>query len=121
MSGTSGAAAIQFEKIAQVTGGDPGMMKEMLDLFLRLAPESLKRMKEQLGNQDWEALAREAHKFKPSTMYMGLAGVYANLELVEGTAQSNPGAGALSRLVGEIDAGCESAFPELRLLRDGLA
>ena len=121
MAATTGASAIQFEKIAQVTGGDPGMMREMLDLFLRIAPESLARMKKQLGDEDWEALAREAHKFKPSTMYMGLVDVYANLELVEGTARDNPDAGTLSGLMLEIDAGCESAFPGLRLLKDRLA
>jgi len=121
MHGTSGTVAIRFENIARVTGGDPGMMKEMLDLFLRLAPQSLTRMKEELGKQDWQALAREAHKFKPSTMYIGLVEVYANLELVEGMARNNPDTGALSRLIAEIDAVCDSAFPDLWLLRDGLA
>ncbi|OGT79184.1 MAG: hypothetical protein A3H91_09770 [Gammaproteobacteria bacterium RIFCSPLOWO2_02_FULL_61_13] len=120
MPGTPGATSIQFESIARITGGDPGMMREMLDLFLRLAPESLRRMKEQLELQAWETLAREAHKFKPSTMYMGMVAVYKNLELVEEMARGNPDREALSRLIKDIDAECAFAFPELRLLQDEL-
>ena len=120
MTTPAAIAACHLEKLAQVTGGDPGMMRDMLCLFLRLAPESLVRMQAQLQVQAWEALAREAHKFKPSTMYMGLVAVCRNLELLEEMARDNPNAEALSLLLHGIDAECASAFPGLRLLQEGL-
>ncbi len=121
MSGVSGACAFQLDKLTQITGGDPVMIREMLGLFLRLAPDSVSRMNGHLAIQDWRALAREAHKFKPSTMYMGLSSVYGYLELVEETARGNPDADLLSRLLKDIDAECAAAFPQLQLLLQGLA
>jgi len=119
--GMAGGSASKFERINLITGGDPAMIREMLDLFLRLAPEFLERMKVHLEVHAWEALAREAHKFKPSTLYIGLGAVYQQLELVEQRARNNPDAETLWRLVDDIGAECASAFPELQLLKEGLA
>jgi len=68
----------------------------------------------------WEALAREAHKFKSSTPYMGLGAVYQQLELVEERARNNPDARTLSRLIEDIGAECGSALPDLQSLKQAL-
>jgi HPt (histidine-containing phosphotransfer) domain-containing protein len=51
--------------------GDPGLMEELIDLFLADAPARMEEVARGLEHADWELLERAAHTLKSSSANMG--------------------------------------------------
>jgi HPt (histidine-containing phosphotransfer) domain-containing protein len=76
---------IDLEYLNEVSGGNTGLILEMIQIFNSEVPGYLKLMKEFYSSGNWVALGRLAHKAKASASIMGmnnLANELKNLELL---------------------------------------
>jgi len=69
--GQDQTAPITLQNLHEITGGDPSLLGEFIDLFLEEASPQLATIREAADQDDAHALAQVAHKLKSSSGYMG--------------------------------------------------
>ena len=65
------SAPIMLQTLHEITGGDPSLLGEFIDLFLEETPPQLASIREAADQGDAHALAQVTHKLKSSSSYMG--------------------------------------------------
>ncbi|MEO1023843.1 MAG: Hpt domain-containing protein [Bacteroidota bacterium] len=106
---------IDFSYLLEITGGEPTIMLEMIDLFIQEIPKHSARLKEFATEQNWSSLASEIHKMKPTLLYVGLHSIHQlALELEKETKTQEIGPGFQERL----DIMTSSITASLPLLRE---
>ncbi len=80
--------------LKEMSGEDPDLMKELIDIFSEQVNELRVEMQELLNNEEYVSLGKVAHKAKTSVAIMGmdeLAGQLKQLELLskKGTHVNN--------------------------------
>lgn len=63
--------APEIEAMLQLSGGDPALIQEMIDVFAEDFPKQLAAITQDLEREDFEALARAAHTLKGVTGNLG--------------------------------------------------
>ena len=58
--------------LQEITGGDPEIMKEFIQMFFEQIPEFRDGLSSHLANQKWKELGELAHKAKSSVMTFGM-------------------------------------------------
>ncbi len=58
--------------LKEITGGEPEIMKEFIQMFFDQIPEFRIGLTEHLANQKWKELGELAHKAKSSVMTFGM-------------------------------------------------
>ena len=74
---------VNLSYIKSMSGNDPGIIKELVDVFIEQVPEFIKEMQELFDNQDWHNLGMLAHKAKSSIAIMGMDDLAAMLKEFE--------------------------------------
>jgi HPt (histidine-containing phosphotransfer) domain-containing protein len=64
---------INMEYLDSVSGGDTGIIIEIVDMFREQSAEIYKEMKSLLASKDYHSLGLLAHKAKSSVAIMGMA------------------------------------------------
>lgn len=72
----------------KVSGGDMNFIKEMITTFKEMAPEFADNSKRFLGEGDYEALSREAHRFIPGVSFLGIKYLEKDMILIEQYAKN---------------------------------
>ena len=72
--------------LKQFTKGDTKKMRRYIDLYLKIAPVTFKKMRQNIIAQDWEQLRINAHSLKPQAEYMGIPTLKALLMQIEAKA-----------------------------------
>lgn len=62
---------IDREHLERATGGDAGLMAELLDMLLRDLPARKQQLDESLAARDFDTAAEAAHKLRGSGSYTG--------------------------------------------------
>ena len=75
--------AIDLTYLQEITGGDPDVMQEMLDLFIRDIPAQLETVKEFYDQKNYKGVGSEAHKLKPTLQYIGNTEMYELIKQIE--------------------------------------
>jgi CheY-like chemotaxis protein len=121
---TKKSKCIDLDYLIHRTKSDPGLMMEMISLYLEQTPLLVQAMKESLADKDWDLLHASIHKMIPSFSIMGInpdfenmakqvqeytrllkeAGQEANLQLPEN----------ISKLVLQLETVCLQACKELK-------
>jgi len=76
---------IDLTYLKNMSDGDNGLIKEMIDIFIEQVPEFISEMKSAIKNDDSKALAAVAHKAKSSVAVIGiteLAEFFKKLEII---------------------------------------
>ena len=79
--------AIDLSYLREVTGDSNDIMKEMLELFLNDTPVALELLQDKCKESDWDVIRAEAHKIKPSFMFVGLQTCHEKLTIIENNAR----------------------------------
>lgn len=58
--------------LQEITGGEPEIMKEFIQMFFEQIPEFRDGLTSHLANQKWKELGELAHKAKSSVMTFGM-------------------------------------------------
>jgi HPt (histidine-containing phosphotransfer) domain-containing protein len=61
-----------LDYLKEITGGEPEIMKEFIQMFFDQLPEFRDGLTGYLANQQWEELGKLAHKAKSSVMTFGM-------------------------------------------------
>jgi len=112
--------ADRIRELQELAGGDAALLQELVELFLRSAPELLGQMRHAAEDEDAAALRRAAHILKGSSGQMGAL----RMQELCGIIESLAGTGSLvgvALLLTELSVAFERVVGELRLLRTDLS
>ncbi|MCO6480461.1 MAG: response regulator [Phaeodactylibacter sp.] len=114
--------AIDLDYLSSIAGGKPERIREMARIFLQQAPAELAALESAFREGDGEALARAAHKMRPTAAYMGFGeSLGCLLEELESMARKDSeGEDGLSASVVRIRSMTQQAIRavERRILAD---
>lgn len=75
-------------KLRSMADGDEVFLERMVNLFIKIVPESLEQLQETYAQQNFEQLGAVAHKLKPSILNMGIGGLKRDILLLENRAET---------------------------------
>jgi PAS domain S-box-containing protein len=98
------------------TKSDPGLMMEMIALYLQQTPPLINTMKKSLRDNDWSSLYSAVHKMIPSFSIMGISVDFENMaKKVQEYASTQQKAADIPDLILQLDRICGQACHELEL------
>lgn len=74
--------------LTDMLGNNPALIIEVLDTFLQQTPISIAEMEGALAAKNWEKLANDAHKIKPTFIYIGRADLKDFIQEIESNARN---------------------------------
>ncbi|CAN0573827.1 unnamed protein product, partial [Laminaria digitata] len=60
------------ERINEMTAGDPEFLQDIIEIYVVDSVGLVDSLRQTLERQDWDALQKEAHKLKGSSLNMGV-------------------------------------------------
>lgn len=63
---------VNLTGLVELMGGKTEKMVKYIDLFLKNVPPDFEQLKEEVNKEEWEAVAKTAHKIKGNVGYMGI-------------------------------------------------
>lgn len=97
-----------------ISMGDDSLVIEMVELFLENAPPTMENLKSHESEGNWEKLAAEAHKFKPTLSYMGMEDAKQLLIEIEQDAKKGTNLETIDTRIEELQSYCQKAYGELQ-------
>lgn len=104
---------IDLTYLEDITGGDKGMMLEMLDLFIEDIPIQVGLISKYANERNLSMLASEAHKLKPTLQYVGLISMYEAVKEIEEISKKGKFSSEIPTLTNTLTKGCEEAIPSI--------
>lgn len=105
---------VNLRYLETVCEGDRDFMQEMILAFLETIPQTIKELQVATNAEDWDLLAKIAHKMKPSIAFMGIEPMKTLVADIETMAKSGSPGPHLPQLVLEMGTLSETAIIELR-------
>jgi PAS domain S-box-containing protein len=103
-----------LEYLKKRTKNNPGLIREMIELYLKQTPPLIKQLKQGLHDKDWDSVYTAAHKLIPSFSIMGIHQDFEDaakkIQEYSGTQQH---LGEIKELVTKIEKVCSGACKEL--------
>jgi PAS domain S-box-containing protein len=107
---------IDLDYLNRRTKSNPGLMIQMILLFLEQTPQLINTMKQSLLNKDWILLSSAAHKIIPSFSIMGINSNFENMaKQVQEYASKQIESDGIPNLVLQIETVCKQACKELEI------
>ncbi len=100
--------------LTNMAGGNPEIVKEMIQIFIDQAQEYIIEMQKYLDEKDYLSLGRLAHKSKSSVAIMGMNELAADLKTLELLAKEGQEPEKYPKMVENFTIQCETAIIELR-------
>ncbi len=94
-------AFIDLEYLEMIAPGNKGFFAEMMKIFRTESVLSVNKMKEQIMNDDYNALAKTAHAMKPTGTYIGVNSMTTLVSNLERVAPAG-NAGEIERIMQEL-------------------
>jgi len=70
------------------TKGNTTKINRYISMYLKVAPEILDRMQQNIESQNWSELAINAHSLKPQVEYMGITDLKEELISIENSVKN---------------------------------
>jgi len=110
---------IDLSYLQDISGGDEVVIAEMIELFLSETPKYLNNLELYYAAREWSKLSSEAHKLKPTLMYIGLTELHDLAIAIEDAAKDEEKNQEIEDWVAEIRHGFESISKDLQqILQD---
>jgi signal transduction histidine kinase/CheY-like chemotaxis protein len=107
---------IDLDYLMRRTKSKPGLMIQMISLYLEQTPPLVNAMKQGLHDKDWDLLYASMHKIIPSFSIMGISGDYENIaQKIQNYATNQLESDEISGLVFQIESVCNCACKELEI------
>jgi HPt (histidine-containing phosphotransfer) domain-containing protein len=105
-----------LETIRKQTKSDPGLMVDLIHIYLEQTPALVSSMSRALAGKDWVVLQAAAHKIKPSFRIIGEAGVgYALANEIELLAIARESPEKIGQFLNKLEELCDHIFKELTI------
>ncbi len=113
------SASPRLDYLRELSGGDVGFMTEILEMFIKEAPQSVAQAYNCLDEKNFELLRMSVHKLKSSVQVVGgqhLTGLIVKIE-----SWSSGDCEELSRMVAMLDQGIQQMVEHLKVELQALA
>lgn len=100
--------------LTNMSGGNPGIVKEMIGIFIEQVQEYVVEMQQYLKDKDYQALGRLSHKAKSSVAIMGMNELAADLKTLELLSKESVDIDKYPELVDRFVVQCQLAMVELK-------
>lgn len=104
---------IDLSYLEEVTGGSTEIIQEMLTLFLEDTPNQIASLLEETQNENWDNVKAEAHKLKPTFMYVGMSESHQKLSEVESCARDKVDLDTIPALLKSVESHFVSIKPKI--------
>jgi HPt (histidine-containing phosphotransfer) domain-containing protein len=98
--------------LEEISGGDTGFQKELIEIFLKQVPDFVSNMNRFLTNNEISELAKEAHTAKSSVLIFMMDETGKTLKQIQNLAESNK-TDEIPPLLTEVGNSLEGATKEL--------
>jgi signal transduction histidine kinase/CheY-like chemotaxis protein len=99
--------------LKNISGGNKKFISEIIELFMSQTPAAIKNMRKHLQNNDYQKIASEAHKIKPSFNFLGIAELEEIAGRIEDSGRSGIDVDHISDSINTIEEVCKCAYTEL--------
>ncbi len=90
--------------VQSVSGGDEGFIKKMVALFIETVPQNVQELSNAAKAEDWDQVAKLAHKLKSTVDSMGIKSIRQEIRTVEANAKQKQSLDQIPSLVGTIES-----------------
>ncbi|MCL3779293.1 Hpt domain-containing protein [Prolixibacteraceae bacterium JC049] len=97
----------------EVTGGEPMIVKEMLEMFIGQVPELQANIQQYLADKKYIELGKEAHKAKSSVLIVGMDDLGVRLKELQLLTEKGEAIEKYPEYVEEFVTKCDKAVEEL--------
>jgi HPt (histidine-containing phosphotransfer) domain-containing protein len=105
---------IDLTYLVKRTKANPGLMMEMIELYLKQTPSLISKMKEGVRKKDWDLIFEAAHKLIPS---FSIVGIHKDFETIARLIQEYSGTkkhlNKIRELALQLEKVCSKACDEL--------
>ncbi|MEP1151740.1 MAG: Hpt domain-containing protein [Balneola sp.] len=105
---------IDLTYLEEVTGGSTEIIKQLLELFLNDTPDQIQKLYNNCAKADWDEVRADAHKLKPTFLYVGLKNAHELLAQIEHGARSREYLDKISEMIRSVENEFEKVEPEIR-------
>lgn len=103
ISESTGRDLYDLTMIRSVSGGDPAFIKKMILLFIETVPLNVRELVDAAAAQNWEQVAKMAHKLKSTVDSMGIKAIHADIRKVEADAKAHQNLDHLPHMVRQVE------------------
>ena len=106
--------------LKEVTGGETGFMKDMINIFMEQVPEFIENMERHYANGEYIDLGKEAHKAKSSVIILGMNDLGVKMKELQILTEKNEAIEAYPSYIEDFKTQCTGAVEELAREMDKL-
>ncbi|MBN1926860.1 MAG: Hpt domain-containing protein [Prolixibacteraceae bacterium] len=99
--------------LKEITGGEPSIVKEMVEMFLSQVDEFKENLNKYLKEKNFIELGKEAHKAKSSVLIVGMEELGKNLKKLQLLTEEGSEIETYSDYVKMFNEQCDEAVKEL--------
>lgn len=111
---------IDLNYLEEITGGDTELIVEMLSIFINDTPDQIISLEENAKEQKWKSVGTEAHRLKPTFLYVGLHELHDKARILEENSKAQKNLETVFSLIDGLKKGFEAVEESLKLKRDEL-
>jgi len=100
--------------VQSVSGGDEGFIKKMVALFIETVPQNLDELVKAVQAEQWDQVAKTAHKLKSTVDSMGIKSIKQEIRTVEANAKQTTQVEEIPALVDKIGAVIHECIGQLQ-------
>lgn len=113
MKSASETSVSDLGYLSDTMGGNKKLIKEIIDLFLKQAPEELSKLTTAVEQTDYARIKNYSHTMKSSVSIMGISSLDALLKEMEELAKSATNIEKIKLLNASITSICNQAIEEI--------
>ena len=112
---------LDLSYLEEITGGDNEIMLEMIDIFLTESETAIQELRHIYEQKNWQALGAQAHKLKPTLLYVGLKEIHAITLKLEKNAKQGSMPEMYDQWIQQITDGYHDIREDLELVKKELS
>ncbi len=105
---------IDLTYLIDISGGDNGFIKEMLELFVTTATTESELFDELVENNDFDGISRLAHKMKAAIQMLGANDLFNSIKLLEQYSNEHSHADEIPSMVAKIKDQIQLSIVEIK-------
>jgi CheY-like chemotaxis protein len=110
----NGEKLYDLSMVQSIAGGDETFIKKMVQIFLDTIPPSVDQLKDELQQQNWDALSKLAHKMKSTIDSMGISRLKEVIRTIEANGKHKNDLGSLPANVKQVDDVLKDCIQQLK-------
>ena len=97
----------KLDYLRELSGGDTGFITEILEMFIKEAPQSVAQSVQHLQERNFEMVRITVHKLKSSVQVVGGYHLATLIQDIETAAKETPDEGILGKMLAALHSGIE--------------